>query len=582
MAGRNHTTKYPGRLLAEMRKSGTRLMVKREAAKMADAPFLCENGEKTGKTAVSLLCESGKLASMAGVSSSREDREPADRIGRTGAPFLCENGEPPRTGEIYSSLEIAAFQYDHKTGQFHLEANLRFAEKCREITMYADLYDVKEECLVNRFAPQTVTDCSRASYSAEGNFADKFDVNDKVAVLVYADLVEQSGSSVEVTAFEDERGYEMTHTIVHPQKQEHYLVFEEGNYHTPAFAHTLSEADMYENTSAGLGLNAHREVLAPRETEETVKIALFRLPDDTSDLDYLCNFGKVSPWQGNYPILGVPVHGELGINMGAFYEDANHKSQLICTVTQEDFDGVRVIASSADNSEYAVPIVCDTNGKRSFIYDFVGSWNVGYIHPGMWEQLKYSYTLTFDGFYRIDEHSDIHPCHYSITSGQPVKGKILEGRAPYLIIEWGCLDKDTMIEMADGGRKRIREIVIGDMVCTAVGGGGRECAAAGRVKNVWRGMEAGCRLITVENGQNIKATGNHPFLTADGWKLADKLRAGDKMLAAGGKEQNVTAVETVEEVCEVYNLEFDAPSIVFANGFQTGDFLVQNGRLPEG
>lgn len=508
MRKQNLSTEYPHHLFRALNESGSNILVKREA------------------------------------------------VSRSCTPFLCENKGEPVTGGVYSSLHIHTFQYHHDTGQFQLEADLAFAEKCRTITMYADLYDVQRECLINRFKPVTVQHTSHMEYQADGNFKEKFAPGDTAAVLVYADLVEESGSCVEVTAYENEQGYEITHVMEHPQKQEHFVVFGKGS-----------------------SMDAPEEFVSQQESKDfekagkDVKIALWRLPSKTDDLDYLCNFGKMDPSKGNHPILGLPVKGELSIDIGQFYEDSNHLSNLYCVITGDGFDGAKVIATGKDTqTEYRHDVAYELHGSR-LTYDLTGSWEEGYMQPGNWRQFRYSYALIFEGFYKTDPHGDILRCKYSVASGGMVNGDILQGTAPYIIIEWGCLDEDTMIAMADGTQKKICEIVIGERIAAADG-------SSRGVANIWKGTEKeSCYKITTANGQCIIATGNHPFPTADGWKNACDLKKGDQMLAADGEVRLVADVNNTNKMHEVYNLELEEPAVLIANGLQTGDFSAQNGQF---
>lgn len=137
-----------------------------------------------------------------------------------------------------------------------------------------------------------------------------------------------------------------------------------------------------------------------------------------------------------------------------------------------------------------------------------------------------------------------------------------------------CLEEDTQISMADGSLKKIKYITMGDRVYSA---SGRFC----EVINVWRGMESDSYQITFESGNFVKSTFNHPFLTDNGWKRANELKDSDNLLDEDGNPVPISRIEKTDETLDVVNLQFASPTIIIANGVQSGDFAIQNGRMPE-
>jgi hypothetical protein len=83
------------------------------------------------------------------------------------------------------------------------------------------------------------------------------------------------------------------------------------------------------------------------------------------------------------------------------------------------------------------------------------------------------------------------------------------------------LHEDTLVTMADGSRKAIRDVRIGDRV---ISGGDR-------VTTVTATYEQGTLpvlRITTRSGREVVAEASHRFLTQDGWKRADELRPYDR------------------------------------------------------
>ena len=100
-------------------------------------------------------------------------------------------------------------------------------------------------------------------------------------------------------------------------------------------------------------------------------------------------------------------------------------------------------------------------------------------------------------------------------------------RDPLLFI--GCIAKDEPVLMADGTWKVIQDIVVGDEVW-ATKKDGSEGFKARRVTGVWPQGEVDVMEIDVA-GRQVRATADHPFLTAKGradgvkraWKKASEL-----------------------------------------------------------
>jgi len=93
--------------------------------------------------------------------------------------------------------------------------------------------------------------------------------------------------------------------------------------------------------------------------------------------------------------------------------------------------------------------------------------------------------------------------------------------------ESGCLTGDTLVQLADGSRRYLRDLV---------GKSGFEVLALNETTQklerarVSRAFSTGVKPVyrlTTQLGRSIRATANHKFLTPQGWKRLDELRLGD-------------------------------------------------------
>ncbi len=103
--------------------------------------------------------------------------------------------------------------------------------------------------------------------------------------------------------------------------------------------------------------------------------------------------------------------------------------------------------------------------------------------------------------------------------------------------ESGCLTGETLVTLASGRLVPIAELVgKAPDVLTADAQGSMISARASKVW--WTGYRPIYRM-TLSSGQEIRATGNHPFLLQSGWRALETLQVGDQIA--------VSRVECVEE-----------------------------------
>lgn len=487
------------------------------------------------------------------------ERGSADKIS---APFLFENGDCPVVGSVYSDLSIIKFEYDHKTFDFALSASVNIAEKCSEIKMHAVICDENDERIVFPIEEQTAHETTEMKYNKSGNLKDTFGGHpkDMTEVFVFLDLTYESGEQAHAVKAQFEDAIDVYHNFEHPKSQIGYIEFGPEN--------GIESNDVLFKSFAADGATNKKD-------KSIAKIALFRKPWDTSDIDYFCNFGKCDPSKGDHPVLGIPVLGTL--TLPEAYEivnDEHCKPLITCTITEQGSGGVTVLASSeARYEKVGVPITFLQRNK--FEYNLTrSSWGVIYMERGSLNCKKYDYTIEFSLYYKVNGGDKI-PLHTKYSSGVEYLNC---GTLPYIVLEWGCLAENTeILTVTKNGvysTRRIKDISIGDRVVSADG-------TVQNVKNVWSGQETRCYTVTDEHGNSVTASYNHPFPTSEGWKCSSDIRVGDKLFGMNGDPVLIVKVQILNEQINVFNLEFDIPTVIIANGFQTGDYSAQNGNLPE-
>ena len=150
-----------------------------------------------------------------------------------------------------------------------------------------------------------------------------------------------------------------------------------------------------------------------------------------------------------------------------------------------------------------------------------------------------------------------------------------------------CVEASTLVLMADGSQRPIRDLRIGDLVRTETG--------TAHIRDIIKGRESELIRIGLAQGGNLVATANHPLFTDKGVKRCSEVVVDDRLRTEGGcvaiesielaphepATSNLTlgkAIGCVSHDFEVYNLVLDGSSVFFANGLLVGDDNEQ-GRL---
>lgn len=91
-----------------------------------------------------------------------------------------------------------------------------------------------------------------------------------------------------------------------------------------------------------------------------------------------------------------------------------------------------------------------------------------------------------------------------------------------LVLVDECFTGDTLIS-TDQGPKRVDEVRLGDIVYNATGYGKVEAVSEKKSRNIYK--------VKLNDGTEIRCTGNHPFLSEYGWVKARELEEGRKLFS---------------------------------------------------
>jgi len=126
-----------------------------------------------------------------------------------------------------------------------------------------------------------------------------------------------------------------------------------------------------------------------------------------------------------------------------------------------------------------------------------------------------------------------------------------------------CFIGGTLITMADGLHRELRDVVAGDMVMTRYGA--RKVLTAGKSPNQTERV-----LVAFDNKSALVGTADHPVMTHDGWMALGALGEGDEVWALDSDgAMTTTAVEhssVMRSKPDVYGLTVEGVNEFVANG----------------
>jgi hypothetical protein len=139
-----------------------------------------------------------------------------------------------------------------------------------------------------------------------------------------------------------------------------------------------------------------------------------------------------------------------------------------------------------------------------------------------------------------------------------------------------CLSADTLITMADGSKRRLDSINIGDEVLSKDG-------TITKVYNVRSGHFSDSHtLYTFEDGTVVDETHPHRFYNVEQgfWQRLQLWRIGEHALKENGEEVALKSVEHISEQAEMFGIWTDS-GMYFANGLLSGAAFCNKELLKE-
>lgn len=446
--------------------------------------------------------------------------------------FMQDARDRPGIGETYYSFDFRECYYDSRERRIHITADICLP-KCDDIELKAALADLKTGRIRTLFDGKRVSASGGMSYKVDESCPlEEEDIKQSFVILHGSWHLENDRDIQQASVLDDLRNdIPADYSLYYPKKEEHYV--------------TLSKSGPVRNLMDGdiiLPSGMDREDMSGGASE-TINIALYRLPDDTKDLDYMCDFGK--DYNG-HPFFCVPLGGQLSIRSSTITIVG---AQVFCFLRPQGDRGGYRLAARSDADIISQKITVTYNGS-AVSFEKLDPWDDAFLYDGGMEKHIFDICVRIYVSYTYQGGEGNAEFFVTSDSDWPV-GKSPETLLPVSIM-WGCVGEDSMVLMQDGSRRRISEVRIGDYVKTYDG-----CA---RVANVWRGTQEQYVRICAQE-RELKLTMDHPALTDRGWIRAERLKRGDRLISVSGDKIGIERAENIKEEIGICNLTFEDSAV---------------------
>ncbi|ETS30032.1 hypothetical protein BB987_11540 [Photorhabdus temperata] len=224
-------------------------------------------------------------------------------------------------------------------------------------------------------------------------------------------------------------------------------------------------------------------------------------------------------------------------------------------------------------------VTVDESGKK-LTWDF--SKDSGYANFGSicWKNNeKYVLDLQVTILTTPDKSDkQAYPIQFTYTNHPGSTPSDLQFIYPPINIQYGCIAEGTLIDMADGSKKKVEDIRPGDKVLTKQGG-------ILQVKSRIVGHDTEFVDLIYNNGEKVSLTPTHPVATLRGIVKADELKIGDTIYTRGGQTTLSSVKLRNTDPLNVYNFVLEKTddksqllpedALLFAGGILVGDNNLQ-------
>lgn len=441
--------------------------------------------------------------------------------------FIQDNSKK-QVGSLYYTFDVNDCGYDETKKDYYIDAYIKVPQAIH-IDVKSQIVNLETKEVLLSFKKATCF-CSSSMHYTDDVITPLILSDEQRYIFYTTATLKYANATHELCIITDSNiDFEYTHT--HPKKQSEYVILKPSDN---LVKNNIEPSDFDDNIRGGA---------------DTINIALFREPQECSDLDYLCDFGKGS--SGN-PLFCVPLEGNLKL-----------KSHNLTIESAQIYEYI-----VDDNGHLFINNNIEPNiNNNQLKFDYKKPWDKAFILSGGWKEYIFNYEVYISMKVKNPSGS-VEPVDYTITSYDDKKGKNIQNIKPISIM-WGCVGEDSLILLQDKTTKKIKDITLDDMVLTSNG--------AKKMHNIWHGYSDKYIIIKADDKELVCSL-DHPIMTEQGFKRAEKLSKTDKLLTYDNKYVNIDEIIIKDEKIMTYNLAFedDNELTMIAQGFVVGNFRAQN------
>ncbi len=302
-----------------------------------------------------------------------------------------------------------------------------------------------------------------------------------------------------------------------------------------------------------------------------------------------CDYGPTSP--GNPTIKlkiagSVTFHNRIAIDdEGKPTEAQGYKPSVDLTLVGLDTGGACKLSRDInENTFWEHTTVNDGSAKgndTNLSWDFSEKTGYADFGPICWKNNE-RYILDLQATIMTTqgegEGGQVFPVMFSYTNNPRSKEDTAQFIYPPIQIQYGCIAEGTLIDMADGLKRKVENIRPGDKVLTKQGG-------VLQVKSRIVGHDTEFVDLIYNNGEQVSLTPTHPVSTLRGIVKADELKIGDTIHTRDGQTTLTSVKQRKSEPSNVYNFVLEKTdsqsellpedAVLFAGGILVGDNNLQ-------
>lgn len=338
------------------------------------------------------------------------------------------------------------------------------------------------------------------------------------------------------------------------------------------------------------GRDAIAKNLSPKKAQNN-EITLLDLPDinnNSAPIDWSKNYSEAKITSSDNIIVVVkdqkgniwPLRAKDEVKVTVL--DESGKPNNYMGVNKGGSLKLKALVTGDTNTEVKWEIILDPYYKENYSKEYYPSVeaNKGTISVGSNNEITYNASSSFKDPYGIDMDG-INLSIRATSLADPTKYYDVSVSVNNPDYE-GCIVSGSLVTLADGTRKPIEKIQVGDKIVGMDADSKITSPSTVEKVLVHKDKVYFIDVLKTEDGSELQVTGNHPILTNAGWKSIDDIKVGDIIYEYSNitrvfkQTKVVSLIKNQSKTDVVYNLK------TTTHNYVANDMLIHNKCLKKG